>query len=310
MTKRIAFVFPGQGSQAAGMGRELYQTFAEAETLFEQANDALGFDLATLCFEGPKETLDDTINAQPALLTTSNAALRVLQREAGPIAPAFVAGHSMGEYSALVAAGALSFADGLRLVRERGRLMKKAGERNPGGMAAVLGLDEETATDVCQEAGDVQVANDNAPGQIVISGTPEGIDRATKLANEAGAKRVIRLAVSIAAHSVLMASIVDEFAAAVRSATIRTPEVPVVGNITARPLEEVPAIEEELIQQLTAPVRWVDSIRYMVEQGVDTFVEIGPGDVLTGLIRRIDRSVSRLNASGRDDITQLKKVVS
>ncbi|MBS1252285.1 MAG: Malonyl CoA-acyl carrier protein transacylase [Anaerolineales bacterium] len=306
MTKRIAFVFPGQGSQAVGIGQELYQTFAEAKTLFEQANDVLGFDLAALCFEGPKETLDDTLNAQPALLTASSAALRALQREAGPITPAFVAGHSMGEYSALVAAGALSFADGLRLVRERGRLMKKAGERNPGGMAAVLGLDEETVADVCQETGDVQVANDNAPGQIVISGTPEGIDRATKLATEAGAKRVIRLAVSIAAHSVLMASIVDEFAAAVRSATIRTPEVPVVGNITARPLEDVPAIEEELIQQLTAPVRWVDSIRYMVEQGVDTFVEIGPGDVLTGLIRRIDRSVGRLNASGRDDITQLK----
>lgn len=306
MTKRIAFVFPGQGSQAVGIGQELYQTFAEAKTLFEQANDVLGFDLAALCFEGPKETLDDTLNAQPALLTASSAALRALQREAGPITPAFVAGHSMGEYSALVAAGALSFADGLRLVRERGRLMKKAGERNPGGMAAVLGLDEETVADVCQETGDVQVANDNAPGQIVISGTPEGIGRATKLATEAGAKRVIRLAVSIAAHSVLMASIVDEFAAAVRSATIRTPEVPVVGNITARPLEDVPAIEEELIQQLTAPVRWVDSIRYMVEQGVDTFVEIGPGDVLTGLIRRIDRSVGRLNASGRDDITQLK----
>ena len=304
MTKQIAFVFPGQGAQEVGMGRELYETFAETRALFDEASDILGLDLAKLCIEGSKETLNDTVNAQPALLTVSVAALRALQQQDSSVTPAFVAGHSMGEYSALVAAGALNFANGLRLVRERGRLMKAAGERNPGGMAAVLGLDEETVADVCRQANDVQVANDNAPGQTVISGTSEGIERAAELATEAGAKRVIRLAVSIAAHSVLMRSIIDEFTEAVHAAQIRRPHIPVIGNITARPLESAPAITEELIQQLTSPVRWVDSVRYMVTQGVNTFVEIGPGDVLTGLIRRIDRKTSRLNVRGPDDLAK------
>ncbi len=292
------------------MGQALYEAFGETRMLFEEANDTLGFDLAELCFEGPEETLNDTLNAQPALLVVSIAALRALQSEIGSVTPAFVAGHSMGEYSALVAAGALSFANGVRLVRERGRLMKAAGERNPGGMAAVLGLDAETVADVCRRAGDVQVANDNAPGQIVISGPSEGVERATDLAKEAGAKRVIRLAVSIAAHSVLMQSIVDEFEEAVMGAGIQTSQVPVVGNITARPLDGVPAIQEELIGQLMAPVRWVDSIHYMVDQGIDTFVEIGPGDVLTGLIRRIDRGTNRLNVGHPDDLAQLAALAS
>lgn len=307
MTNNTAFVFPGQGSQAVGMGQALYEAFPEAQAVFQEADEILGFDLTRLCFEGPKETLDDTLNAQPALLTTSTAALRVLQQHAPGIEPAFVAGHSMGEYSALVAAEALSFADGLKLVRERGRLMKLAGERNPGGMAAVLGLDEQTVTEVCQQAGDVQIANDNAPGQIVISGTFEGIERAMGLAKEAGARRVVRLAVSIAAHSVMMSSIVEEFAQAVQAANIQMPRVPVVANITAQPLESVPAIQKELVQQLTSPVRWVDSVRYMIEQGVDTFVEIGSGDVLTGLIRRIDRDVGRLNVGQPADVEKLKQ---
>lgn len=286
------------------MGQELYEAFAEARTTFEEANEVLGFDLAELCFGGPEGTLNDTLNAQPALLTTSVAALRTLQNHAADIQPAFVAGHSMGEYSALVAVDALSFADGLQLVRERGRLMKLAGKRSPGGMAAVLGLDEATVAEVCRQAGDVQVANDNAPGQIVISGTFEGIERAMALAKDAGAKRVIRLAVSIAAHSVLMTSIVDEFSEAVQRATIQPPQIPVIGNITARTLETVPAIEEELVQQLTSPVRWVDSVHYMAAQGVETFVEIGSGNVLTGLIRRIDRKPSRFNVGDPASVAQ------
>ncbi|RME45108.1 MAG: ACP S-malonyltransferase [Chloroflexi bacterium] len=194
----------------------------------------------------------------------------------------------------------------MRLVRERGRLMKAAGERNPGGIGAVLGLDEPTVTDICRQAGGAQVANDNAPGQIVISGTLDGIEKAMDLARQAGARRVIRLAVSIAAHSALMTPIVDEFAEAVKMTPIKMPTVPVISNITARPLESVPAIQEELVQQLTSPVRWVDSVRYMVEQGVTTFVEIGSGDVLAGLIRRIDRNVKRVNVGVPADIINIQ----
>lgn len=301
-------MFPGQGSQQVGMGQELYAASPIAAAVFDEANRILGFDLATLCFDGPADALNDTLNAQPALLSVSIAALRVLEKEAGPLTPDFVAGHSMGEYSALVATGSLTFADGLRLVRERGRLMQAAGELNPGGMAAVLGLDASVLADVCAGAGDVQIANDNAPGQIVISGTSEGIDRASQLATEAGAKRVIRLTVSIAAHSELMIPIVDEFAAAVGAASIKAPSSPLVGNISARPVVDPEAIKDELIHQLTAPVRWVDSVHYMVAQGADTFVEIGPGDVLSGLIRRIDRAPRRLSVADPRGVEQFKEL--
>lgn len=290
------------------MGEALYAASGVAADVFDEASHILGFDLAALCFDGPADVLNDTLNAQPALLTVSTAALRVLEAEAGPLTPDFVAGHSMGEYSALVAAGSLAFADGLRLVRERGRLMQAAGERNPGGMAAVLGLEASTLADVCATAGEVQIANDNAPGQIVISGSADGIDRATELATEAGAKRVIRLAVSIAAHSELMAPIVEEFAAAVAAAPIAPPSSPLVGNISARPLVDPDAIKDELVHQLRSPVRWVDSIRYMVAQGVSTFVEIGPGDVLSGLIRRISGGPQRLSVGNPHDVEQFKEL--
>jgi [acyl-carrier-protein] S-malonyltransferase len=306
--KKTAFVFPGQGSQQVGMGQELYAAYPEAAAVFDAANHILDFDLAALCFDGPAETLNNTINAQPALLTASIAALHALQKEVGPLSPDFVAGHSMGEYSALVAAGSLTFAAGVRLVRERGRLMQAAGELNPGGMAAVLGLDAPAVAEVCASAGDVQIANDNAPGQVVISGTSAGIDRASELATAAGAKRVIRLAVSIAAHSELMMPIVDEFAAAVDSASITPPRSPIVGNISARPLADPAAIKDELVHQLTAPVHWVESVQYMVAQGADAFVEFGPGDVLSGLIRRIDRRTERVSVGDLNGIERFKEL--
>ena len=306
---KIAFVFPGQGSQYVGMGRDLYEQYPEARTVFDEADEILGFPLSRLCFEGPEDILTDTINAQPAILTMSVACLRALpvlpnlllgSEPLLSLNPLFCAGHSMGEYTALVAAGTLDFPSALRLVRERGRLMKLAGERAPGGMAAVLGLEREAVEEVCQRAreeteGIVQVANDNAPGQTVISGEQAALERAMALAQERGARRVVRLAVSIAAHSPLMACIVDEFRAAVGATSMEEAGIPIVANVTACPITAVADIRHELVAQLTSPVRWVESVQYMIAQGVDTFVEIGPKEVLSGLIKRIDRNVRRVN---------------
>ena len=295
---KVAFVFPGQGSQYVGMGRDLYETYAEARALFDEADGILGFPLSKLCFEGPMPELGDTINTQPALLTVSVALLRV--PELAQLSPVTVAGHSMGEYTALVAAGALDFADGLKLVRERGHVMKEAGGRNPGGMAAVLGLDAKTLHEICQMAsqetgGIVQLANYNSPGQIVISGHKEALGRALELSKERGARRVIPLAVSIASHSPLMRRAAEDFTSIVAQVDFHQPRVPVVANVTAAPITTVAEIREELVGQLTSTVRWVESIQYMIAQGVTTFVEIGPKNVLTGLMRRIDKSVRTVN---------------
>lgn len=297
---KTAFVFPGQGSQYVGMGRDLYETYPEARALFDEADRILGFSLSQLCFEGPKEELDDTINTQPAIFAMSVACLAALNpwSSANPL---FVAGHSLGEYSALVAAGALDFADGLKLVRERGRVMKEAGELNPGAMAAIIGLDAGTLQEICQEASFqlpvsiVQIANYNAPGQIVISGHKDALERAMEMAKERGARRVIPLAVSIASHSPLMRPAAEAFADAVAQVDFHQPQVPVVANVTAAPITTVAEIRDELVEQLTSTVRWVESIQYMIAQGVTTFVEIGPNNVLTGLIRRIGKSVRIVN---------------
>jgi [acyl-carrier-protein] S-malonyltransferase len=292
-----AYLFPGQGSQYVGMGHDLHATFTEARAVFDQADHILGIDLSRLCFDGPGESLNDTLNTQPAILTTSIAALRALQ-EYSIENPAYVAGHSMGEFSAVVAAGALPFEEGLRLVRERGRLMQQAGQRNPGGMAAVLGLAREQVVAICtaarEESGEyVGIANDNCPGQLVISGATDALEQAMELAQAQGARRVIRLAVSIAAHSPLMAEAAAEFRHLLDTMPLQEPAIPIVLNATARPLTNPEAIRGALGRQLTSPVRWADSIRWMIDNRVTRFTEVGPKEVLTGLLRRIDRTVER-----------------
>jgi [acyl-carrier-protein] S-malonyltransferase len=287
------------------MGRDVAEAFPQARQIYDEADEILGFGLSSLCFEGPKETLDDTVNTQPAIFVASLAVLEALKAEGKALAPAMaapalVAGHSLGELTALVAAGVMDFADGLHLVRERGRLMKLAGKQSPGGMAAVLKMDDATVEQACKEAADeigkpVQIANYNSPGQVVISGDSEALERAAELLRERGGKRIIRLAVSIAAHSPLMASVVEEYRAAVDATPMRLPEIPVVANISARPLLSVDETRDELAGQLTWPVRWTASMQYMIEQGVTRFVEIGPRDVLSKLLKRIDRGVEAVS---------------
>lgn len=292
-----AFLFPGQGSQYVGMGRELYEGSPAARAVFDEADAFWGSSLSQICFEGPVENLTDTAVQQPALYTTSLAAWAGLQERDHP-APAFLAGHSLGEISALAAAGALSFTDGLALVRRRGELMKLAGDRQPGGMVAVLGLDATPVAEICRQTTAetdrfVGLANDNCPGQIVISGDETALERAMTLLGEAGARKVVRLPISIAAHSPLMQSVAQEFAAAVEAAPLEPARIPVVANVSARPVSSPAEIRSELKAQLTSPVAWTDSIRYLSDQGVTSYLEVGPGDVLLGLVKRIDRSAER-----------------
>jgi [acyl-carrier-protein] S-malonyltransferase len=298
MSNDTAFLFPGQGSQYVGMGQALYEAHPEIQGMFHKADEILDVPLTQICFQGPADVLTDTINAQPAILTVSVAALEAMKVKGVYEPPSFVAGHSMGEFSALVGAGSLSFEAGLRLVRERGRLMKLAGERNPGGMAAIIGLDVEVLAGVCADAhresgAVIQIANDNCPGQTVISGDKEALTIAMQKAEAAGARRVVPLAVSIAAHTPLMEVVADEFAAAVDAAPIGDAAVPLVANVSARPISSAQEIRAELKAQLVSPVQWTNSMRYLIDQGVAHVVEIGPKDVLIGLMRRIERQVER-----------------
>ncbi len=292
--KTTAFLFPGQGSQVVGMGRALAEASPAARALFAEADEALQFKLSELCWTGPEDQLNDTYYTQPALFTCSMAALRVLRDTlgAGDFKPAFVAGHSMGEISAATAAGSLTFAAGLGLVHERGRLMKRAGELSPGGMAAILGLDADSLTELCAEASAaagkmVWVANDNCPGQVVISGEEAALEQALELAKARGAKRPRKLPISIPAHSPLMQCVAGDYAAYVQSLPFGEPLIPIIANATAQPLAGIPAIQAELVGQLTTRVRWTETIRYLIAQGATTFVELGPKDVLTGLLKRI-----------------------
>lgn len=282
------------------MGRALYEREPAARAVFDQADRLLGFALSTLCFEGPAKELTDTVNQQPALYVTGVAAWRVMQEQGPDVWPpaAYFAGHSLGEFTALAAAGSLDFADGLALVRRRGELMKRAGETAPGAMAAVLGLDSQEAALACQKAqeqsgGVIQLANDNCPGQVVISGDGHTLALAMALLQQAGARKVVPLPITIAAHSPLMGTAAAEFAEAVAATPLQSPGAPVIGNTSARPLTTPEAVREELIAQLTGSVRWTESMRYLRAQGVERFVEVGPGDVLTGLMKRIDRQAER-----------------
>jgi [acyl-carrier-protein] S-malonyltransferase len=308
--KTTAFVFPGQGSQTVGMGRDLAAQHPIAKQTFEEADSILGSSFSKIMWEGPDSDLNDTVNTQPALYVHSLAAFRTFSSLYPGFAPAALAGHSLGELSALAASGALSFEDGLRLVRVRGELMKRAGALAPGGMAAILGVDIPTLDKVCAEASTtneiVQVANDNCPGQVVISGAKPAVERAMAAAKAAGAKRALPLAVSIAAHSPLMASIQDEWNDTVNSAKFSALQIPVIGNVHAAPLTDESAARADIIAQMQSRVRWTESVKYMSSQGVNTFVEAGTGAVLGGLIKRIADGATSFPLGVPQDFEALK----
>lgn len=308
-----AFVFPGQGSQTVGMGKAMYNNFEAARLVFQEVDDALNEKLSKLIFEGPEDALMLTQNGQPAIMATSLAVFRVLQKECGldlAKAAKFVAGHSLGEYSALCAAGALDLADTARLLRLRGQAMQKAVPVGEGAMAAILNLDMDAVAKVATEAAENQVcaiANDNSPGQVVISGHKAAIDRACELAKAAGAKRALPLAVSAPFHCSLMQPAAEAMAEALATTTINAPVVPVVANVTVEPVTNPATIRELLVKQVTGQVRWTETIEFMKAQGITETVEIGNGKVLSGLTRRIDKDMAASNICEPSDLDSFAK---
>jgi [acyl-carrier-protein] S-malonyltransferase len=289
----VAFVFPGQGAQFVGMGKDIFEAFPGAKTVFDTADNVLDLAISQLCFSGPEERLRQTINAQPAIVTLSLALLAIIQ-EKTDLTPALVAGHSLGEYTALAATGALSVAETIKLARKRGKLMQLAGQEKPGGMAAIIGLDDNALAEICREAG-VYIANYNSPGQVAISGEKDKIETAMALATARGARKVVLLQVSGAFHTPLMGLAAQGLSLAIGSLALLTPAMPIVANTDARPVATPEAIKKELSLQLTHAVQWQKSVEYMCAQGIETFVEIGPGKVLTGLIKRIKPEANTVN---------------
>jgi [acyl-carrier-protein] S-malonyltransferase len=294
--KKAAYVFPGQGAQTVGMGKDLYDSFDSVKTLFKQADEAVGFSLSKIFFDGPEEELRKTSNAQPALVAVSIACLRAAQEVGGKNlpAPTFMAGHSLGEYTALAAANVIDFSTAVFLAKERGRLMFEAGLKTPGGMMAIIGLDEAILAEVCKETNTV-IANINSPGQLVISGAVENIAKAGEMAKAKGAARALPLQVSGAFHSPLMQPAVEGMTQILAKVTFKDPIVPIIANVTARPITSGSQVRDELLKQLCNGVQWQRSVEFMVGQGVGKYIEIGPGKVLAGLIKRISRESEMVN---------------
>ena len=309
MERKIAFVFPGQGSQTVGMGKDLMERYPVARKTFEEADEALGFSISKMCFEGPEADLRLTFNTQPAILTVSVAAYRVLAEHG--LQPVVAAGHSLGEYSALVASGALAFADAVRLVRKRGQFMQEAVPVGEGGMAAIMGLDSDAIVSICQkveaESGfAVQAVNFNCPGQIAIAGAAKGVEAAITALKEAGAKRAVSLPVSAPFHSTLMKPAAERLADALASISIGQASFPIIANVTAAPVTDGDTIRQLLVAQAASPVRWIESVEQMGRLGCDLFVEIGPGKVLTGFTKKILKEAETLNV---EDLPSLEKTL-
>jgi len=305
---KVAYVFPGQESQAVGMGLDLYVHYSSAREVFDEVDKTLGFSLSRLCFEGPDDDLKQTVNVQPAILTTSIACYRAAQEASqnGLPAPTFVAGHGVGAYSALVVAEALNLADAVRLVRERGRLMNEAGQRTPGGMISMTGLDLETVRNICLTAG-TEIAYIDAPDHIAISGTQESLTKARRLLQLKGARRILPLKVNGPFYSPLMESALVRLRNAIAGFTFNKPTVPVVANVTAQPLTDLAAIKEELVSQIVHTIRWQQSIENMIAGGVSTFFEMGPGEILTKLIKLISPGAQVVNISNAQTVTEITK---
>ena len=301
----VAYIFPGQGAQNIGMGKDLYDAYPEAKEVFDKANGILKFDLAKLCFEGPQEDLTNTSNSQVAILVHSIAALRILEKIAPERSnPSFALGLSLGEYAALVASGSLTFEDGVKLVRKRGQFMQKACDKNPGNMASIIGMDLAELEKLCKGFG-CEIANLNCPGQVVISGTSSSVELTTSMAKEKGAKRVITLDVAGAFHSSLMDPAKDKLEKEINEVTFNPPKYPIISNVTAKPTRDPEEIKLNLITQVNTKTLLEASIKYVASQGIKTYLEIGPGTVLKGLMRRIDKSLKVINLGTCADFTAL-----